>query len=166
MTKLESCARAMNATYQSYGQWGDLKTAPLSDDCAEAMVRAVIACLMDVSPGTIQLRALADENFALAAGVCINPGQHGLVGDEHGNSICTAHEAYLKTDQELSEVLAERNAAEARAIAAEEALAYTVSCLCSVRKNYEDDYPLWTDVRNAISQGNAVLAQKEVMDET
>lgn len=40
-----------------------------------------------------RIEGLEGENFMLAAGACINPGNHGLVGDERGNSICTAHEA-------------------------------------------------------------------------
>lgn len=40
-----------------------------------------------------------------------------------------------------------------------EALSYAVSCLVSLRKNYEEpQYGLWGDVSRAITQGNAALA--------
>jgi hypothetical protein len=39
-----------------------------------------------------------------------------------------------------------------------EALAYTISCLCSLRKNYQDEkLGLWQDVDRAITNGNAAL---------
>lgn len=40
-----------------------------------------------------------------------------------------------------------------------DALAYAASCLCSVRKNYEEENPLWADVSKAIKQGNEALSQ-------
>ncbi len=39
----------------------------------------------------------------------------------------------------------------------ETALANAVSALCSVRKNYEEDLPIWKDVSKCITEGNAVL---------
>jgi hypothetical protein len=50
--------------------------------------------------------ALEAENSLLAAGCCINPGQHGLVGDEHGNFQCTAYEALSAEEKAHSEALA------------------------------------------------------------
>lgn len=46
------------------------------------------------------------EGSLLSAGACINPGQHGLVGDEYGNGVCTAHEALVKAERERDEALA------------------------------------------------------------
>jgi len=53
-----------------------------------------------------RIAELEGENFMLAAGACINPGQHGLVGDECGNSVCTAHEALMAEETAHSEALA------------------------------------------------------------
>ena len=52
---------------------------------------------------------LEGENFRLAAGACINPGQHGLVGDEGGNAICTAYEELQREQTADSETLAALN---------------------------------------------------------
>lgn len=48
-----------------------------------------------IAEAEARIKQLEDECFRLAAGVCINPGQHGLVGDERGNGVCTAYEALL-----------------------------------------------------------------------
>ena len=61
-----------------------------------------------------RIAELETENFMLAAGACINPGQHALVGDEHGNSICTAYEALQTEEREHSEALARIAELEAR----------------------------------------------------
>lgn len=67
-----------------------------------------------------RIAVLEAENTALAAGACINPGQHALVGDEHGNSICTAYEALMAEERAHSEALARIAALEgALAIAAD-----------------------------------------------
>jgi hypothetical protein len=54
-----------------------------------------------------QLAELQAENFMLAAGACINPGQHALIGDEHGNPVCTAYEALQAAERAHSEALAQ-----------------------------------------------------------
>ena len=54
-----------------------------------------------------RIEALEAENFRLAAGVCINPGQHALIGDEHGNPVCTAYEALPKEQARCAELEAE-----------------------------------------------------------
>lgn len=54
-----------------------------------------------------EIARLTSENFMLAAGCCINPGEHGLVGDEHGNSVCTAYEALRAEETAHSNALAE-----------------------------------------------------------
>ena len=69
-----------------------------------------------------RIAELEAENFMLAAGVCINPGQHALVGDEHGNSICTAYEALQTAEREHSEALARIAELEARVERMREAL--------------------------------------------
>ena len=47
MTMIERAKAAMNETYQTFGQRGDLRTVAISDACAEAMVRAVVAALRE-----------------------------------------------------------------------------------------------------------------------
>lgn len=61
-----------------------------------------------------RVKLLEAENALLAAGACINPGQHGLVGDEHGNSYCTAFRALQDEEREHSEALARVAQLEAR----------------------------------------------------
>jgi hypothetical protein len=53
------------------------------------------------------IEALQAENFMLAAGACINPGQHALVGDEHGNFVCTAYEALQAEERAHADALAQ-----------------------------------------------------------
>jgi len=50
-----------------------------------------------------RIAELEQEGAYLSAGQCISPGQHGLVGDEHGNSVCTAYAALLKEEALSSE---------------------------------------------------------------
>jgi hypothetical protein len=52
------------------------------------------------------IEALQAENSMLAAGACINPGQHALVGDEHGNFVCTAYEALQAEERAHADALA------------------------------------------------------------
>ena len=61
-----------------------------------------------------RIAALRAENFMLAAGACINPGDGGLVGDEHGNSICTVYEDKLKLEAEVTDLMAKLNEAQAQ----------------------------------------------------
>ncbi len=60
-----------------------------------------------------RIAALEAENFMLAAGVCINPGIHGLVGDEGGNPVCTAYQALQAEERAHSDALARIAALEA-----------------------------------------------------
>jgi len=53
-----------------------------------------------------EIDALRAENSMLAAGACINPGQHALVGDEHGNFVCTAYEALQAEERAHADALA------------------------------------------------------------
>jgi hypothetical protein len=77
----------------------------------ESTKPGVIAMKYEDDPLTTEaadaLQSLQAENFMLAAGACINPGQHALVGDEHGNSICTAYEALQAAERALADAEAE-----------------------------------------------------------
>lgn len=71
-----------------------------------------------------RIEGLEAECFRLAAGACINPGQHGLVGDERGNSICTAHEALIAEEKAHADRIAEFAAREAALVEALERIAH------------------------------------------
>ena len=46
-----------------------------------------------------------------------------------------------------------------------EALGNSVSALCSLRKNYGEELPLWHDVSRFIREGNAALSEVSALSE-
>jgi uncharacterized coiled-coil protein SlyX len=70
-----------------------------------------------LAEGAKRIAELEAENFRLAAGACINPGTHGLVGDEHGHFECTAYKALQ--DEEVAHTNALARIAELEAQLAE-----------------------------------------------
>lgn len=96
--------------------WSNLDPAAVVRNCPASEIEAILR------DAVAEIVAKEAECFMLAAGACINPGQHALVGDEHGNSVCTAYEALVSEEQAHSEALAELAASKAREDALVEAL--------------------------------------------
>ena len=61
------------------------------------------------APLHARVQELEAENFALAAGACINPNGNGLLGDEHGNSFCGVEQERLRLDERETDLMARVN---------------------------------------------------------
>ena len=77
-----------------------------------------------------------------------------IVADRYGKPMRAALDLCVILEEKKDEL--ERQKAALRS-----SLELSVSCLCSLRKNYEDKWPIWKDVNIAIKEGNAALAESE-----
>jgi hypothetical protein len=75
----------------------------------------------------------------------------GFAPDEHDSELLEALRSIVRHRITSAEALIAENAR------LREELARTISCLCSVRKNYEEENGLWVDVSDAIVLGSEAL---------
>jgi len=92
---IEELVKRLRGEADIYGSY-DVITQRMLTEAADA-----------IEAQAAEIERLEAECFMLAAGACINPGQHALVGDEHGNFVCTAYEALQAEERAHADALAQ-----------------------------------------------------------